>query len=234
MYSYLTNNVWDNCYPSGGNFWGDYDGIDLFSGPYQNETGSDGIGDTSYVIDENNVDHYPLMKPYPWDWHDVGITNLSMPRNIVLQGCSLNISVMLFNYGNFTENVNVSIHLDIPTIFKTTITLQSRSYAILTFEWNTSDVGKGNHTIWAYAEPVEGEIDTDDNVFVAGRVWVKWPYDVTGDNYCGIDDIVAVAEHFGAMPGEPNWNPIYDLTCDDYVGIDDIVEMADHFGQTDP
>ena len=38
----------------------------------------------------------------------------------------------------------------------------------------------------------------------------------------------------GAIPGDPNWNPIYDLTCDNYVGIDDIVEIADHFGQTDP
>jgi PKD repeat protein len=36
----------------------------LFSGPYQNETGSDGIGDTPYVIDENNLDRYPLMNPW--------------------------------------------------------------------------------------------------------------------------------------------------------------------------
>jgi len=36
----------------------------LYSGVYQNEPGSDGIGDTPYVIDENNIDHYPLMNPY--------------------------------------------------------------------------------------------------------------------------------------------------------------------------
>jgi len=56
--------MWDNGYPSGGNYWSDYHGVDLYSGPYQNETGSDGIGDTPYVIDENNVDHYPLMNPW--------------------------------------------------------------------------------------------------------------------------------------------------------------------------
>jgi len=54
-------NFWDNGYPSGGNYWSDYIGTDFYSGPYQNETGSDGIGDTPYVIDENSVDHYPLM-----------------------------------------------------------------------------------------------------------------------------------------------------------------------------
>lgn len=59
------NNLWDNDYPSGGNYWSDYDGTDLSSGPYQNVTGSDGIGDTAYVIDADNVDRYPLMTP--WD-----------------------------------------------------------------------------------------------------------------------------------------------------------------------
>ncbi len=56
--------VWDDGYPSGGNYWSDYTGEDLYSGPYQNETGSDGIGDTPYVIDENNQDNYPLMHPW--------------------------------------------------------------------------------------------------------------------------------------------------------------------------
>jgi len=51
----------DAGYPLGGNYWDKYNGADLFSGLFQNETGSDGIGDTSYTIDVNNQDHYPLM-----------------------------------------------------------------------------------------------------------------------------------------------------------------------------
>lgn len=57
-------NVWDDGYPSGGNYWSDYAGVDLYCGPYQNLTGSDGVGDTPYVIDENNKDRYPLMNPF--------------------------------------------------------------------------------------------------------------------------------------------------------------------------
>lgn len=53
-------NTWDSGYLSGGNYWSDYTGVDLLSGPYQNETGSDGIGDLSYDIDVNNQDNYPL------------------------------------------------------------------------------------------------------------------------------------------------------------------------------
>jgi len=54
---------WDNGYPSGGNYWSDYAGVDLKSGPNQDQPGSDGLGDTPYVIDPNSEDRYPLMSP---------------------------------------------------------------------------------------------------------------------------------------------------------------------------
>jgi parallel beta-helix repeat protein len=47
------NNAWDN--GSEGNYWSDYIGVDY---------NGDGIGDTPYIIDENNRDNYPLTSPY--------------------------------------------------------------------------------------------------------------------------------------------------------------------------
>jgi len=55
------SNIWDDDYPSGGNYWSDYDGVDVFGGSYQNEIGNDGIGDAHYTINANNTDNYPLM-----------------------------------------------------------------------------------------------------------------------------------------------------------------------------
>ena len=61
-YIYLSYNLtWDNGYPSGGNYWSSYTGTDLHNGPYQNLTGSDGIGDTKYFVNTNNTDNYPLL-----------------------------------------------------------------------------------------------------------------------------------------------------------------------------
>ncbi|MCE4606769.1 MAG: right-handed parallel beta-helix repeat-containing protein [Desulfurococcales archaeon] len=58
-------NKWDNGYPVGGNYWSNYHGVDKYSGKYQNETGSDGIGDSIYIIYTGNIDHYPLMNKVP-------------------------------------------------------------------------------------------------------------------------------------------------------------------------
>ena len=58
-------NDWDDGYPSGGNYWSDYDepgegAYDNYHGPDQDLPGSDGIADEPYYIG----DRYPLMEPY--------------------------------------------------------------------------------------------------------------------------------------------------------------------------
>jgi nitrous oxidase accessory protein len=46
-------NFWDN--DKVGNYWKGYNGTD---------TNKDGIGDTPYLINSDNIDNYPLMEPY--------------------------------------------------------------------------------------------------------------------------------------------------------------------------
>ena len=52
--SYVSVNVWDDGYPSGGNYWSGYTGVDA---------DGDGVGDALYTIDANNTDRYPFMGP---------------------------------------------------------------------------------------------------------------------------------------------------------------------------
>ncbi|MEM2995129.1 MAG: NosD domain-containing protein [Candidatus Bathyarchaeia archaeon] len=54
-------NIWDNGYPSGGNYWSDYTGVDEKKGPNQDQQGSDAIGDIPYNINEYNIDRYPQI-----------------------------------------------------------------------------------------------------------------------------------------------------------------------------
>ena len=53
-------NIWDDGYPSGGNYWSDYE--ERY--PNATEIDDSGIWDTPYVIDENNQDNYPLVEPW--------------------------------------------------------------------------------------------------------------------------------------------------------------------------
>jgi parallel beta-helix repeat protein len=74
-----TGNIWHNDYPSGGNYWSRYNGTDQYSGVDQDQTGSDGIGDTPYTFAGNNVDKYPLMQR----WTEFPVSNLDTSRRYV-------------------------------------------------------------------------------------------------------------------------------------------------------
>ncbi|MEW5937475.1 MAG: NosD domain-containing protein [Candidatus Thermoplasmatota archaeon] len=62
------SNSWDNGYPSGGNYWSDYAGVDNYKGPNQDIPGSDGIGDAPYTNIQGAQDNYPLMT---WPYTDL-------------------------------------------------------------------------------------------------------------------------------------------------------------------
>jgi len=49
----LSVNIWDN--GTTGNYWSDYNGTD---------NDGDGIGDTPYIIGEDNQDNHPLMNKF--------------------------------------------------------------------------------------------------------------------------------------------------------------------------
>ena len=58
------SNIWDNGYPSGGNYWSDYPNPDICSGHEQNVPGGDSIGDRPYIIDGNSSDNFPFVWLY--------------------------------------------------------------------------------------------------------------------------------------------------------------------------
>ncbi|MEA2090720.1 MAG: NosD domain-containing protein, partial [Thermoproteota archaeon] len=90
---------WDNGVE--GNYWSDYIGTDLYHGPCQNETGSDGIGDTGYVIVGIMADRYPLMEP--WSLTRTFTVNSSQ----VLITC--NCTVASFNFSQQLKQISFFI-----------------------------------------------------------------------------------------------------------------------------
>jgi len=227
-------NAWDNGYPSGGNYWNNYMGVDEKSGANQDVFGSDGIGDTNYTIAVNNIDRYPLLQPF--NPHDIGITNVITSKTVVGQGFTLCIDLKILNYGIYNETFAVTAYVNTITITTQIISLTRRNSTTITFTWNTTGFAKGNYTIRAYAWPVLDETDTENNNLVDGLIKVTVIGDINGDFKVDIKDLVLVIKHYGSYPGHPikPWNPNADVNCDNKVDIKDLVLLIKHYGEHYP
>jgi parallel beta-helix repeat protein len=129
-------NVWDRGYPLGGNYWSDYVGEDVFRGPNQDQIGSDGIGDTPYIIDSDSQDNYPLMEPWMVDDSPPIIELISPSNNSVIKlGTVINLSIS-------------DIHLDLVTFSKDEETDEPLDYP---FNIDTTEWKDGNITLEIYA-----------------------------------------------------------------------------------
>jgi nitrous oxidase accessory protein len=112
----------DDGYPSGGNYWSDYTGVDEYWGAYQNLTGSDGIGDTPYVIDANNTDHYPLMGEFS-DFNVTHGVDVQVVSNSTVSDFEFNGTAILFNVSGVNGSMGFC-NARIPTaLFNGTLTV---------------------------------------------------------------------------------------------------------------
>jgi parallel beta-helix repeat protein len=240
VYSESSVDIWDNGYPSGGNFWDNYTGVDEKCGPKQDHLGSDGIGDTPHVIGSNNADRYPLMNPWtPPAGHNVAVISVVPSKTVIGQGYSGNITVYGANKGEYPETFNVSIYANTTRITSTAVPLESGSTTTVTFFWTPTNTSfaKGNYTISAYAWPVQGETDTSDNNFTDGWVVVAMVGDVNADGKVEGKDLGKVAWCFGSYPGAPpplTWDPNCDINNDGKIDGKDLGTVAWNFGTYDP
>ena len=136
-------NYWDLSYPLGGNYWSDYVGLDVKNGSNQDQPGSDGIGDTPYIIYENNRDNYPLM-PY---------------------GSPLAISIVSPENKTYTvTHVDLTFTVSEPTSW---IGYSLDGQANVTIAGNTilSGLTNGSHWLIVYAKDTDGKTGTSETIY---------------------------------------------------------------------
>lgn len=241
VYGDVSTNTWDDGYPNGGNFWSDYTGTD---------TNGDGIGDIPYTIDADNQDRYPFINPWTPP-PDIAIITVAA-KTVVGQGFTLPIKAVITNEGGYTETFGVAIYANSTSIAIETITLANGSSIIVVLTWDTTSVAKGKYIISAYAEPVSGETNTEDNIYLNGAVVVSIPCDVAGSTTTPPDppdasvnyiDVFWLLKAYGSDPTKPNWNPNLDFAGstsnppappDNRVNYVDVFWLLKNYGKTAP
>jgi hypothetical protein len=173
--------------------------------------------------------------------HDVAITQVTLPKKVLCQGFTVNVTATVTNQGNYPENVNVTFYANATAIGTfTNVPLTIGSSMNLTQVWNATGFAKGNYTIGAYVSLGPGETNTANNNFTDGWIIVSMVGDITGitpfvpDGAVDGRDISTVARSFGTVPGDLWWNANCDIYNDGSVDGRDISVVARHFGQVDP
>jgi parallel beta-helix repeat protein len=153
-------NIWDDGYPSGGNYWGDYEA----RYPNATELDDSGLWDTPYALYGNNQDNYPLMHP------------LVAPP--LLDNTPPTISVVS------PENKTYTVK-DVPLTFTVSEPASWIRYSLdgqanVTIAGNTTLTGlsDGPHSLVVYAKDVAGNTGASERTFFSK---VTPPPDLNGE-----------------------------------------------------
>jgi len=255
VYSMYSENIWDDGYPSGGNYWSDYKGVDYYSGPYQNIIGNDGIGDTPYEIPILNMygeiigldyDNYPLMNPIiplkpPVLTAAIDIIPQSL--NLRSRGKWITIYIELPEVYNISDIDATTIMLNntIPIDFEAPVEIgdyDNDTIPDLMVKFDRATVCNfilskgikyGNVTFM-----LSGKLYWLNEILFEGydTIRVRMPGDLNMDGEVDGRDIAPVSIAFGSIPGHPRWNPIADENEDNMIDAKDIAIVCRNFGKT--
>jgi len=210
----LAENSWDNGYPSGGNYWSDFNLTDMCSGPSQDQAGSDGIGDTPRPLSVQPLiaDWYPLAGPFGHlTPQGLNVTVFPMENvSLMFPAVSAQGFTEAFPGGDFgpppppDSSIEMFFHLESNATYSGNITMR-----IIYNDSNMTLEEEEKLRMIMFAYTVPGDVD--------------WDYDVD------IYDIVKIAGAYGSSAGEPRFFPECDLDEDRDVDIYDVVIAAGNY-----
>lgn len=141
-------NIWDNGYPSGGNYWSDY----KERYPNAKELNNSGLWDTPYIIAEQVRDNYPLMYnplPPPSDTTPPAVFVIS-PENK--------------SYA--TSNVSLTFTVN-ETALRMAYSLDGKANVAITGNTTLTELSEGSHSIVVYASDAFGNTGASSPVYFA-------------------------------------------------------------------
>ena len=226
----LASGVWDDGYPSGGNYWSKYNGTDLYSGINQDAAGSDGIGDSPHVIDEDNIDWYPLINPWQ---PSQGFNSTSGNQTYTGEAFS-NATVRDFKFNETSQEIGFSLSGESGSVAYCRLVfskaLINGTLAVLVNGTSIPFTSSENEThcfLYFTYHLSYHEVLVLETVLG----------DINGDRKVDLKDIYAVAKAYGSSmlgpdpPGHP-WNPLCDINRDGKIDLKDYYSTCKNYGKS--
>jgi len=206
-YACTFHNFWDAGYPSGGNYWSDYNGTDC---------DHNGIGDTPYIIDANNTDNYPLMGVFS-DFEATLEQHVQTISNPTISDFQLNGAAINFNVSG--ENGTAGFcRICIPTV------LMNYTYTVLV------DGSEANSTLLSCSDSSNSYLYFSYKLSTKGTL--KDRADLNKDGVVDVLDMIILSTAWNSALGDPEWKPEADLNNDGVINVLDMTLLVSVVGQT--
>jgi hypothetical protein len=172
-------------------------------------------------------------------YRDIAITGIISLKAVVGQGYNASADVTVADVGDFNETCNVTVYAASTSTSNTTaihtftnVTLDRGTPTLLTFTWNTAGFAYGNYTLWAYAEPVAGEINVANNNYTCSvSVHIGVPGDINNDGTVDMKDVMNAVHAFNSFPGKSRWSPYADVDGNGRVDMRDLLIIVINFNR---
>jgi plastocyanin len=157
--------------------------------------------------------------------HDVAVSGVTVSRNFAYSGVSSNpilVKVNTTNLGSVSETFTISGAANSTIIGSQPITLAAGKSMVVTLNWDTSTLARGNYIVTAHASAVSGETNLANNDLTSPNTFVvRLAGDINGD--CAVNgiDLGRIGTAFLTTIGRPGYDPASDINNDGTInGLD--------------
>ena len=166
---------------------------------------------------------------------DVAVIGITPSRTFAYNGVFSNpvqVNVTAANVGTQTQTFFVSALANSTLIGNQTETMLGGTSTVVTFQWATSSLPRGNYTLTAQATRVAGETNFANNSYTGNTFTVKLRGDVNGDCIVNVSDLSTVGGRFGLTKSDPRYFAPADFFNTGVINVQDFSLVGGTFGLT--
>jgi hypothetical protein len=186
--------------------------------------------------ENNTVDNAMNTTAQIFSYNDIAIGDIKAKPNGTYIGHVINITVVIDNLGELTEDSNVTVNANDTNIGTRSISQLAPNQSIaIVFSWNTSGSVPGRYVIWANVTTLHYDVNiaNNNNVSEKNTIGLRILGDVNWDGVVNMKDVSAWLQSraFNSFNGGARYDPYMDMDESGRVDMRDAVIIIMNFNK---